>query len=61
MSKRPTFTEAELRRAMKVAADFGLSVEIARGVIRIVEPTEVSGLGFGECADRIDKAFGCGT
>lgn len=34
----PVFTEAELRRAMKVANEFGVSVEICprQGVIRLV-------------------------
>ena len=36
----PRFTEAELRRAYKVAAECGATVEIQRGVIRLVPLTD---------------------
>lgn len=36
----PRFTEAELRRAYKVAAECGATVEIQRGVIRLVPITD---------------------
>jgi hypothetical protein len=37
MTARATFTEAELRRVTKVAAEAGKVVEIEGGVIRIVD------------------------
>ncbi len=40
----PAFTEAELRRAMKVAGEFGATVEVCprKGTIRIVRDSGVT-------------------
>lgn len=58
----PVFTEAELRRAMKVAAEFGASVEISprRGTIRILvgETPEPLPSPDGEEVDAWNKATG---
>lgn len=58
----PIFTEAELRRAMKVATEFGASIEICprRGTIRILAGQDSDPLPSrdGEEVDAWDKATG---
>lgn len=59
----PVFTEAELRRTLKVASEFGATVEVCprRGVIRILagdgEPREPMPIPQ-EDEGRCDEAFG---
>lgn len=60
----PTFTEAELRRTMKVAQEFGASVEICprRGTLRILgigETLPIPSPGDPDEDERkCDEAFG---
>ena len=59
----PVFTEAELRRALKVAAEFSATVEInpRHGVIRIIMPDAQAGLSeinSFEGKNQCDEAFG---
>lgn len=63
MTRRATFTQAELRRATKVAMELDRVVVIVGGEIRIVDPVAVSAVASTECdeASEIDKAFGCAT
>lgn len=58
MTRRATFTQAELARAVKVADQFGYAVEVTRDKIRLVPHSE-SAVTSDEC--DIDKVFGCGT
>lgn len=59
MTRRATFTRAELDRALAVAEKHGKTVEIVAGRIRLVEPGAASGVSSDSC--DIDKAFGCDT
>lgn len=63
MTKRATFTQAELDRALKVADRHGKGVEVIHGVIRIVEGPLKASLVSPEGDDEweMDKAFGCDT
>ena len=58
MTRRATFTQAELARALRVADQFGYVVEVTRDKIRLVPHSE-SDVVSGEC--DIDRIFGCGT
>lgn len=61
---RPAFTEAELRRAAKVAAKMGREVVIERGVIRIVDAAPSAPVASQHheadagAEDQCDRAFG---
>ena len=67
MTKRVTFTQAELERAIRAADKAGRGVEVIHGVIRIVaqpiEATVASSQTVEECDDQneIDQRFECGT
>ena len=61
----PVFTEAELRRAMKVAAEFGASVEVVprKGMIRIIAQSGFVAVPSPDTTgdeEQCDAAFGMG-
>ena len=62
MTKRATFTQAELDRAMKVAGRHSARVEISAGVIRILAGDAPEALPSSEGDEQTcDEAFGVST
>ncbi len=61
MTRRATFTQAELDRALRAAEKLGREVAIVGGVIRILAPGAGPGLPSTDDAEaEADKWFGVG-
>lgn len=64
MTRRATFTEAELRRAIKVADMMGKRVKLVQGEIVIVDESDPPGVpsALDDAEENgCDEVFGCAT